>query len=59
MVAAEMVSRWRPKMWGLPGGVKKGVMEKSDASESKGLKCGVVAQTIKRQMSRAFEFDDL
>ena len=28
-------------MWGLPGGVKKGVMEKSDASESKGLKCGV------------------
>lgn len=35
-----MVSRWRPKMWGLPGGVKKGVVEKSDASESKGLKCG-------------------
>ena len=27
-------------MWGLPGGVKKGVMEKSDASKSKGLKCG-------------------
>ena len=27
-------------MWGLPGGVKKGVVEKSDASESKGLKCG-------------------
>ena len=43
MVAAENGVKMAAEDVGSPRGVKRGVVEKADASENTGLKCGMVA----------------
>lgn len=47
MVAAENGVKMAAEDVGSPSGVKRGVVEKADASENTGLKCGALADAMR------------